>query len=162
MLEALETGPTTGEIEESGLETLQTQLPVGLNARFGVQDLARESQIVEVDPEGQLRNIVEEQPVLGRLIVTQIVCTALGMNLGEITGIDITDGGEDPIAVSDINAVPLQRPANRSDFDDCRTGEQERAEAEAEAAEAEEGTDETETGEDDTAVTTTTAVDPDA
>lgn len=137
VLEALAAGPQADEIEESGLETLVTQLPVGLNPRFGPQDEERQSQAVEVDPEGQLRIIVEEQPVLGRLIVTQIVCTALGLQLGDVTGIIITDGGEEPIVISDINAETLQRPANRADFDDCKTGAEERAEAEDAEAEAE-------------------------
>lgn len=128
VLEALEEGPFAEEIEAAGFETLQTQLPAGLSASFGVQE--GESQTVKVDPEAQLRSILQEQPDRGRLIVTQIVCTALGLDLGEATGIEISDGGEDPIALTDINSVPLQRPANRADFNDCQTGEQERLEAE--------------------------------
>lgn len=152
VLAALEAGPLAEEIEASGLETLQTQLPVGLSASFGVLDEERQSQTVKVDPEGQLRVIVEEQPVLGRLIVTQIVCTALGLKLDDATGIIIDDGGEEPIVLSDINAEPLLRPANRSDFDDCKTGEQERAEAEDAEAEAEAD------AEGETTTTTTAAV----
>lgn len=154
VLDALEEGPLATEIEESGLETLQTQLPVGLNPRFGAQDDERQTQTVEVDPEGQLRSIVEEQPVLGRLIVTQIVCTALSLNLDEATGIIITDGGEEPIIFSDINAEPLLGPATRADFNDCQTGAQERAAAEDAEAEAEDA----ETEADSTATTTTTVV----
>lgn len=140
VLEALSDGPTADEIQESGLETLQTQIPVGLNPRFGVQDEDRQSQTVVVDPEGQLRNIVTEQPVLGRLIVTQIVCTALALDLGDITGVVITDGAEEEIVLSDINAEPLLRPATRADFDDCKTGAQERAEAEDAEAESDAST----------------------
>ncbi len=137
VLEALQQGPVATEIEESGLETLQTQLPVGLNPSFGAQDEERQTQTVEVEPEGQLRSIVEEQPVLGRLIVTQIVCTALGLELDDATGIVITDGGEEPIIFSDINAEPILGPVTRADFNDCQTGAQERAEAEDAEAEAE-------------------------
>lgn len=154
VLAALEAGPLAEEIEESGLETLQTQLPVGLSASFGVLDEDRQSQTVKVDPEGQLRVIVEEQPVLGRLIVTQIVCTALGLNFADEVGIEISDGGEEPIVLSDINAETLLRPAYRSDFDDCKTGEQERAEAEDAEAEAEAEAD----AEGATTTTTTAAV----
>ena len=139
VLAALEAGPLPEEAELLAVDPLQTELPAGLEARFGSLDTERASQVVNINPEAGLRLIVDEQPVRGRVIITQIVCTALSLDLDGATGIEIDDGAEEgPIPLSDINAEPLQRPANREDFNDCRTGGDEREEIEAEAeAEAE-------------------------
>lgn len=151
VLTALESGPIEAEIAE--FETLQTFIPAGLAAQFGTIDLERGSMPIIVDPEGGLRERLEGEPDEARLIISQLVCTVLSLNLGGVQGVEIYDGGEDALPLSDNAAQPIIGPAKREDFGNCVTGtderEQQREEAENESDQA------------DTSTTTTVPQDPD-
>jgi hypothetical protein len=125
VLNALENGPIDDEIAQ--FETLQTFIPLGLSAEFGPVDEERGSMQVIVDPAGELRERVDIEPESGRLAIKQLVCTVLNLNLGGVQGIEIYDGGEDPIPLSDDAAQPIIGPAQKEDFDNCTTGTEERA-----------------------------------
>ncbi len=144
VLEALELGPSEDEV--AGFETLQTFIPVGLAAQFDILDEERGSMPIIVDPIGELRRRVEEDPEQGTLIISQLVCTVLNLNLTGVQGVEIYDGGEDPIPLSDNAVQPIIGPAQSEDFDNCITGTEEREQLAEEAqneseAEAEEDTD---------------------
>lgn len=125
VLSALEGGPLPSEIEQfEGPGILQTFVPGGLSAQFGALDDEFGAQRIIVDPAGELRQRVEEQVGDGRLIVSQIVCTVLRLNLAGVTGVEIYDG-EEAIPLSDNAAQPIIGPAQLEDFDDCVTGTQE-------------------------------------
>ena len=128
VLIALENGPTQAELEQfEGQGVLQTFVPAGLNARFGAFDEALGTQQILVDPAAELRQRVEEQADPGRLIVSQIVCTVLQLNLTGVEGVEIYDG-EERIPLTDSAAQPIVGPAMLSDFNDCITGSEERQE----------------------------------
>ncbi len=139
VLNALESGPTVQEIEQfEGPVILQTFVPLGLSARFDQLDEETGAQRIVVDPEAGLRQDVEEQAADGRLIVSQIVCTVLELELPGVEGVEIYDG-EEAIPLSDNAAQPIVGPAVAEDFGGCVTGAEERqaqleAEAEAEGA----------------------------
>lgn len=133
--------------------TLQTLLPAGLEPVFGEKDLERESQPIIVNPEAGLRQIVEEQPVRGQLIAAQIVCTVLRLRIDGISGVEIFDGGEEAILLSDVNAEPLVGPATREDFADCITGTEERERDATSTTTPEDGEGEGTDGETDAATT---------
>ncbi len=138
VLNALEGGPAAEEIEQfEGPAILQTFVPAGLAARFDELDLEAGAQRIVVDPEAGLRQQVEEAAADGRLIVSQIVCTVLDLELEGVVGVEIYDG-EEAIPLSDNAAQPIIGPAVADDFGGCVTGAEERqaqldAEAEAEA-----------------------------
>jgi hypothetical protein len=141
LLAALESGPVQGEIDLfEGSEELQSLLPAGLTASFGPFEGA--SQQIMVNPEAELRQRVEEQPEVARLIVSQIVCTVVSfltdveVSEPEATeiGVELFDG-EERIPLSDSASQPIGGPANVGNFDACITGtalRQEQVEAEAE------------------------------
>lgn len=137
VLRALEIGPTQDEIDRfEGTDPLQSLVPAGLSAQFGTLDEDRGAQPIIVDPTAELRQRLEENPDTNRLIVSQIVCTVLRLNLAGVSGVEIYDG-EEPIALSNNAAQLIIGPAQLEDFDNCITGTEERerlAEAEAEAA----------------------------
>lgn len=140
VLDALESGPLPDEVDlfAEGPEPLQTFVPGGLSARFGTLDRETGAQHVDVDPAAELRQRVEEQTEGARLIVSQIVCTAMHLELDNVAGIEIFDGDE-KIPLSDNAAQPIAGPAQIKDFDNCTTGTEQRQEqAEAEAGETDE------------------------
>ncbi|MGH1488244.1 MAG: hypothetical protein ACRBK7_02430 [Acidimicrobiales bacterium] len=133
VLRALEQGPIETEIAQ--FETLQTFVPDGLAAQFGTVDKDRGSMPLIVDPGVELRRRVEEEPDQGRLIISQLVCTVLSLNLNDVLGVEIFDGGEEAIPLSDNAAQPIIGPAQAEDFDSCITGTEERQEQLEEQAE---------------------------
>ncbi len=141
VLRALENGPTQDEIAQfEGPDPLQSFVPAGLSAQFGTLDEDRGAQRIIVDPVAELRQRLEENPDDNRLIVSQIVCTVLNLNLPGVSGVEIYDG-EEPIALSNNAAQLIIGPAQLEDFDNCITGTQEleqlaEAEAESEAEES--------------------------
>lgn len=143
VLEALEDGPSEDEL--AGFETLQTFIPLGLAAQFDTVDEERGSMPIIVDPIGELRRRVEEEPDQGTLIVSQLVCTVLNLNLEGVRGVEIYDGGEDPIPLSDNAAERIIGPAQIDDFDDCITGTEEREQLTDEAQNESETSDTTDT-----------------
>lgn len=125
LLGALETGPAPDEMvayEELGI--LTTLLPTGLNGQFTERNEETGVQPVVVDSAAELRLLDDENR---RIIVSQIVCTVLALNQPDIFGVEISDG-EGPIPLTDNNAEPIQGPAELEDFNECRTGTDERAE----------------------------------
>lgn len=136
VLKALEAPPTAEEIAAyEGI--LQTFLLDGLAPRFGEPNRETGSQPILVEDVG-LRQRVEDQTDTGRLIVRQIVCTVLSLNLDDVVGVEIYDG-EEPIPLTDNAAQPIIGPAELEDFDNCTTGTEER-EAQLEAETEEDGT----------------------
>ena len=135
LLVALEQGPTTEEaalFDELGI--LESRIPDGLAASSGPKDDDLQIQQINVDPAGELRVRLQDDPAAARLIVSQLVCTVLGLPL-EISGVQIFDGGEGPLQLSDNDAEPITGPATLDDFDGCRTGEDVRLELLEEGAE---------------------------
>lgn len=127
VLAALELGPEQDEIdqfEEIGL--LRTFIPAGLSATLGSKNEDFGVQQILVQPEGNLRLILEDQPPPGRLIVKQIVCTVLNLNLDNVSGVEIFDEGEEAIPLTDNDSEPIIGAATTNDFDNCITGTEER------------------------------------
>ena len=138
VLGALEQGPLEEE-KELFAGDLTTALPSGLSPVLGTRQDG--NQPVIVNPEAGLREQIGEEG--GRLIVTQIVCTVLdaGKKRG-IDSIEIFDGEDEPISLTDSTSQPIVGPATEANFDDCQTGAELELEAEedAEGAEATEAT----------------------
>lgn len=125
VLTALEQGPVPAEAEPfEELGILTTLLPDGLAGAFGERNEETGVQRVNVDPKADFRLLDD---VTRRLIVSQIVCTVLNLNQPGISGVEIFDG-EEAIPLNDNDAEPIQGPAELADFDDCKTGTEERAE----------------------------------
>ncbi len=128
------------EFAEAGL-LLRSLVPVGLNATLLTEtpaDEARSVRVLSVDTEAGLRELLVAEPLLARLVVSQIICTFFELSSSETAGVEIQDSGG-PLLLTDIDAQPINRPAVQEDFGGCRTGTEERAELVEEAEEAEEG-----------------------
>lgn len=131
VLNALEAGPSPEEqalFEERGL--LESRIPEGLSARSGGRNTDLGIQRVDVDPAGDLRVRLEAEPAVARLTVKQIVCTILELPVDEISGVEIFDGEEEALQLSDNDAEPITGPATIEDFDGCKTGTDELLEIE--------------------------------
>lgn len=125
VMTALAEGPTPLEAEPfAELGIVQTLIPEGLNADLGDRNEETGVQRVDVDPIAELRLQDDDNR---RLVVSQIVCTVLSLNQPDIFGVEIYDG-EEAIPLTDNDAQPIQGPAGIDDFDDCRTGADDRAE----------------------------------
>ena len=130
---------------------LETAVPPGLQATL-LAEPQGSVRVLQVGSEVDFRQFLEAEPPRARLAVSQLVCTFL--NLGgfdEVDGVEIHDQGG-MLDLTDSEGQVITGPATEADFNDCRTGTEEReaaeAEAEGEEAEAEDGT---------SATTTTTA-----
>lgn len=120
ILTALQEGPSETELEE--IPTLRTELPAGLNPNPLSRD-GNETLIVQVDDEGGLRPLVNENPVKAELVLTQLVCTLTSLNLLSdipITGVEFHDS-QGRIQILDSNGAAIEGPARASDFNDCMT-----------------------------------------
>jgi PAS domain-containing protein len=149
------------EDQEIGL--LRSLVPEGLNATLLEEtpaDEARGVRIIQVAPEAQLRQTLDESPIQARLIVSQVVCTFLGIAPEGTVGVEIVDD-QGEIQLTDNAAQLITGAATEEDFGDCKTGTEERLEQlEAAAEEAgEESTDDSTTST-EPAPTTTTAAPP--
>lgn len=120
ILTALQEGPTDSEMAEN--PSLGTELPAGLNPNPQPRD-GQETLIVNVDDEGGLRLLMNDNPVKAELVLTQLVCTLTKLNLKSgipITGVEFHDSmGRVPIF--DSNRASIDGPARAEDFNDCQT-----------------------------------------
>lgn len=109
--------------EELGF--LLTLVPVGLDATLLEQtpeDENRGVRIIQVNPIGELRPRLEGEPVQGRLIVKQLVCTFLNLGgLDDVVGVELHDD-QGQIPLFDDASQPIEGAAGQSDFGDCKTG----------------------------------------
>lgn len=138
VLAVLELGPQPVDQEAFGdLGPLQTLLPPDLMPRVISQPDATK-HVIQVNPEAELRSLSANDPERFRLIVTQIVCTVMPISKDPITGIEFVDAEPEPISLTDFAGQTITGPANEGDFDDCRTGADERAEAEERQEQADE------------------------
>ncbi len=114
-----EFGPLTSKIPpDLGLTLLENDDPT--------------SHRINVNPEADLRSLSASEPVRFRQIVIQIVCTVMGVSKDNIVGVQIYDDTQadaEPIPLIDADGQTIVGPANQSDFGDCRTGADDRAEA---------------------------------
>ncbi|MEL6984367.1 MAG: hypothetical protein AAFO29_18210 [Actinomycetota bacterium] len=142
--------------EEIGL--LRSLVPEGLNATLLEEtpaDEARGVRILQVSPEAGLRQLLEDTPIQARLIVSQVVCTFLGIAPEGTVGVEIVDD-QGEIQLTDNAAQVITGAASEDDFGGCMTGTEirlEQLEAAAEEADAENTEEETTTS----TTTTTTA-----
>ena len=140
VLRELEQGPRAEEqelFEEVGL--LRSVVPVGLNTTLLAEtpaDEAREVRVLRVEPAGELRLLLEAEPLQARLAVSQLVCTFFSLTSNDEVGVEIHDD-EGPIELTDVSSQPIAGPAVKADFDDCRTGSQELEERVEEEVDAE-------------------------
>lgn len=129
VLAALENPPLPTEVELfEDLGVLESRVPEGLSATGGGQNLELGIQRVDVNPEAGLRAQLQENPEPARLIVAQLVCTILNLPLPNVSGVEIFDGQEEALQLSDTDAEPITGPARLEDFDGCKTGTEERLE----------------------------------
>jgi hypothetical protein len=136
VLSALENPPLPTELELfEDLGVLESRVPEGLSATGGGQNLELGIQRIDVNPEVGLRERLQENPEPARLIVAQLVCTILNLPLPDVSGVEIFDGQEEALQLSDTDAEPITGPATLVDFDGCKTGTEERLELLEEGAE---------------------------
>lgn len=155
VLRELEQGPRAEEqesFEEVGL--LRSVVPVGLNTTLLAEtpaDEAREVRVLRVQPEGELRQLLEAEPLQARLAVSQLICTFYSLTSDDEIGVEIHDE-EGPMELTDASSQPIAGPAVKADFGECRTGTQELEERVEEEVDAENATE----TEDETTTTTVT------
>ena len=142
VLAALEAQPTEDEIAEYEAEfqaTLQTLLPADLNATPRARDEGSSLVQIEVNDEGVLRSMTEQNLGRAAFVFSQIVCTLTNLNLEDpIDSVEFYDAeGPIPIIDADLSRIPDQRAATRGDFRECETLRDRREAAEAAEAEAE-------------------------
>ncbi len=122
ILTALQEGPT--EVEQAEDPSLRTELPAGLNPDAEGRDPAEETtMIVNVDDEGGLRLLFNDNPPKAEFVLTQLVCTLTSLNLLSgipIAGVEFYDS-EGRIPIVDANSTSINGPARASDFRDCMT-----------------------------------------
>ncbi len=114
--------------EEVGL--LRSLVPDGLDATLleeTPEDQERGVRMLQVAPVGGLRQLLDESPVQGRLVVSQVVCTFLRVSPEGTVGVEIRDD-EGIIPLTDDAAQPINGPADEDDFGGCQTGTEEREE----------------------------------
>ena len=127
VLAALENPPLPSELELfEDIGVLESRVPEGLSAIGGGKDIERGIQRIDVNPEVGLRVQLQEEPASARLPIAQLVCTILNLPLPDISGVEIFDGEEEPLQLSDTDAEPITGPATLEDFDGCKTGAEER------------------------------------
>lgn len=148
--------------EEIGL--LRSLVPEGLNATLLEEtpaDEARGVRVLQVSSEVGLRQLLEDTPIQARLMVSQVVCTFLGIAPEGTVGVEIVDD-QGQIQLTDNAAQLITGAANEEDFGDCKTGTEERLEQlEAAAEEAGEETDgDSTTSTEPASTSTTTTVGP--
>lgn len=121
ILTALQEGPS--ESEQAEIPTLRTELPAGLNPDPQAREAGNETVIVQVDDEGGLRPLLNDNPVKAELVLTQLVCTLTSLNLLSgipITGVEFHDS-QGRIQILDSNGAAIEGAARASDFNDCMT-----------------------------------------
>ncbi len=137
ILVALQEGPSESELAEN--PTLRTQLPAGLNPNPQPRAEGEETVIVNVDDEGALQTLINEDPERAEQAITQMVCTLTTLNL--VSGVDITGvefhDSNGRIQILDSDGASIDGPARASDFNDCMT--QQEIDEQAEDADQEGG-----------------------
>ncbi len=116
ILAALVQGPTSDEVN------LTSRITSNLAPTSAGYDEETETQTIKVSSEANLRQTVEQEPAIARLIVSQIVCTVV--NLREnISGVRLIDETDEPIEVNDDLGQLITGSARASHFNDCKTGQ---------------------------------------
>lgn len=108
--------------QETGLLTTEVLPNLGATLQGTAEDNALGFRTVKVDPAAGMREQVENNPAQARLGASQLVCTFLNLpGLEGVTGLELVDD-KGSIPLTDSASQPIDGPATKANFNDCKTG----------------------------------------